>query len=122
MSVYWHGLVCLCGSIFATQTCCAWLTAVGEDSKAFGDITLVYGGGEMQGDLSASLLPLLLKFLVMSFLATRLRMLDLSVLPLEATSLLLVPHLLLDEILGPILSVDATRIPFCWPLNYGADL
>lgn len=82
----------------------------------------MYDGGEMQGDLSASLLPLPLKLLVMSFLATRLRLLDLSVLPLEATGSLLVPHLLLDKILGPVLSVDATRIPFCWPLNYGADL
>jgi len=76
----------------------------------------------MQDDLSASLLPLLLKFLVMSFLAARLRMLDLSVLPLEATGLLLVSHLLVDEILGPVLSVNATRVPFCWPLKYGADL
>jgi len=58
----------------------------------------------------------------MSFLAARLGVLDLSVLPLEAASLLLVAHLLLDEILGSVFPVDASRIPFRWAFNDSTDL
>lgn len=58
----------------------------------------------------------------MSFLAARLRILNLTVFSLEATSLCLVAHLLFHKILGSIFPVDATRIPLGRPLDDCADL
>jgi len=68
-------------------------------------------GKMIVGDLSAFLLSLLLQLLVVSLLATCLGVLNLVVLPLEATGLLLIPHLFFHEILGPVFLVDATRVP-----------
>ena len=72
--------------------------------------------------LSRPLLALSQEFLVVCLLSTCLRSLYVIVFPLEPTSLLLVLHLLVDEVLGPILFVDATRIPFCRALNHSSDL
>ena len=74
------------------------------------------------GDLSASLFPLLLQLLVVSLLAARLGILNLVVFPLEATSLLLIPHLFFHEILGSVFPVDATRVPLCRAFDDGAQL
>ena len=58
----------------------------------------------------------------MSFLSAGFCILNLIVLPLEATAVFLIAHLLLDEVLRSLLLVDATRIPLCWSFDNGAHL
>lgn len=59
---------------------------------------------------------------VVRLFPTSLRILNLIVLPLKAASFFLVPHLLFHEVLGPVFSIDTTRIPFRRAFNHRADL
>lgn len=58
----------------------------------------------------------------MSLLPARLRVLNLAVFPLEATSLCLVPHLRFHKVLGSIFPIDAPRVPLSWSLDDCANL
>ena len=71
---------------------------------------------------SRSLLPLNHKFLVVSLLAARLRLLDLAILLLESAGLTFSCHSLFHEGLHPVLLVDSGTVELCWAFNYCARL